>query len=84
MVVSENGAGKTSLLAAISKALGKERFATRQDFSDLTKPIEIKLVLSGFDKQDQAVFPKELSFAAGKPTLSVGWSSPEIPDRLLM
>jgi predicted ATPase len=75
LIVSENGAGKTSLLAAISKALGKDRFAARQDFSDLANPIEIKLVLSDFDKQDQAVFPKELSFAAGKPTLCIGFKA---------
>jgi hypothetical protein len=75
LVVSENGAGKTSLLGAISKGLGKDRFAAKQDFADLTNPIEIRLGLSDFGKQDHAVFPKELSFAAGKPTLCIGFKA---------
>jgi putative ATP-dependent endonuclease of OLD family len=70
-VVSENGAGKTSLLAAIAKALGKDRSVTLSDFADKTQPIEIIVTLSGFDASDSATFPKELSFQ-GPPTLRIG------------
>jgi predicted ATPase len=72
-LVSENAAGKSSLLLAIAKALGKDRGVTLADFADSAAPIEIVVRLSGFDRVDQGVFPKELSFAGKTPSLAVGF-----------
>ncbi len=72
-LVSENAAGKTSLLLAITKALGRDRTATLADFADSEKPIEIVLTLSSFDRVDQASFPKELSFTGTVPSLRIGF-----------
>jgi putative ATP-dependent endonuclease of the OLD family len=71
-VVGENATSKTSLLSAIARALGKERTTTFADFADPAKPIEAILKLSGFDRADHSVFPKEMSFA-GTPTLRIGY-----------
>lgn len=71
MIVSENAGGKSSLLTAISKALGKDRTIFLTDFADPKQSIEIIATLSGFELADQAIFPKELSFK-GKPTLRIG------------
>src|SRR6266542_902946 len=73
LLVSENGAGKTSLLVAIAKALGKDRGAAYSDFFDSSLPIEIVVTLSGFDRADQATFPKELSFSGRTPALRIGF-----------
>lgn len=72
-LVSENGVGKSALLAAIAHALGQDRTITKADFGDLNKPLEIVATLSGFEKADQKHFPKELSFAGPKPTLKIGF-----------
>lgn len=71
--VSENGVGKSSLLAAIARAMGQERATAKADFADLSKPLEIIVTLSGFEKPDQKYFPKELSFAGPKPSLRIGF-----------
>ena len=71
-LVSENGGGKTSLLAGVVRALGKERFVAREDFQNPNLPIEITIKLSGFVPADQKLFPKELSFV-GTPTLTIGF-----------
>ena len=71
-LVSENGGGKTSVLTAIARALGKERIATPQDFGDINLPLEVVVKLRGFLPADQGVFPKELSFV-GTPSLRIGF-----------
>lgn len=71
-VVGENASGKSSLLASIAKALGRDPTASVADFRDPLKPIEIVATLSGFDAVDQGVFPSELKFH-GKPTLRIGF-----------
>jgi len=80
-LVSENAAGKTSLLLAIAKALGKDKSASLADFRDPHAPVEIVVTLSGFERADQGAFPKELSFAGSKPSLRIGfraeWSANE-------
>jgi len=72
-LVSENAAGKTSLLFAIAKALGKDRIASFADFADPSAPIEIVVQLSGFSRSDQGSFPTELSFAGRSPSLRIGF-----------
>lgn len=51
------------------------------DFADPTKPVEVVLSLSGFARNDQALFPKELSFSGTLPTLRIGvraeWNATE-------
>ncbi len=70
--VGENGAGKSSLIAAIARALGKVHQTSRADFGDRAQPLEIILSLSGFTRDDGAVFPSEISFQ-GPPTLRIGF-----------
>ncbi len=70
-VVGENASGKSALLAAIAKALGRDSAISLADFADAKQTIEIAATLSGFDPADQGVFPDELSFK-GKPTLRIG------------
>jgi hypothetical protein len=72
-LVSENATGKTSLLSAITKALGKDKGVTLADFGDPAAPIEIILRLSGFERADQGAFPKELSFTGKAPSLAIGF-----------
>lgn len=75
ILVSENAAGKTSLLAAVAKALGKDRGVLREDFTDLALPIEIKVTLLGFERSDQIRFPRELSFGGPTPSLCIGFKA---------
>jgi putative ATP-dependent endonuclease of the OLD family len=70
-IVSENAGGKSSLLTAVAKALGRDPFAAAADFDSLTDPFEVIVTLTGFEPADQATFPDELSFK-GKPSLRVG------------
>lgn len=72
-LVSENGIGKSSLLGAIAKALGKDKNVGLADFRDAQAPIEITLQLSGFERADQSAFPKELNFSGRTPSLRVGF-----------
>jgi putative ATP-dependent endonuclease of the OLD family len=72
-LVSENGVGKTALLVAVAKALGKDRSPTvKSDFADATLPIEIIATLGDFAPEDQGAFPGLLNFS-GKPTLRIGF-----------
>lgn len=73
VLVSENGAGKSSLIQGIAKALGKDRSAHPLDFTERSDPIEIVLTLTDFDRKDQSCFPKELSFVGVKPKLRIGF-----------
>src|SRR5437660_509007 len=72
-LISENGVGKTALLVAIAKALGKDRSPTvKSDFADHAFPIEIIATVGDFAPEDQGSFPGLLNFS-GKPTLRIGF-----------
>jgi predicted ATP-dependent endonuclease of OLD family len=71
-LISENGVGKTTMLGAVAKALGKDQSAiTKSDFRDAARPIEITATLTDFAPEDQASFAGLLNFS-GKPTLRIG------------
>lgn len=78
-LIGENAIGKSSLLAAIARALGKERGFQRTDFHDLSKAIDIQVTLGSLSKAELAVFPEAVDFA--KPaTLTVGAQAIWDPD----
>jgi len=68
-VIGENGGGKTSLLTAVARALGRDPNFTSADFTDLTKPIELRVTLTDLDVQQQGIFGNYVDFGAGAPTL---------------
>ena len=70
-VVGENAGGKTSLLTAIARALGRDVRFHRADFADLEQPIEIILMLSSLGADASAEFADYIEFGA-EPTLTVG------------
>lgn len=70
-VIGENAGGKTSLLTAIARALGRDLTFTRADFSDIQAPIELEVTLSDFDQRQRGLFGGYIQF--GNPrTLEVG------------
>lgn len=64
-LIGENAGGKTSLLTAIARALGRERSFTRADFRDLQAPIEITATLDGLDAPQRAVLGNHVDFVHG-------------------
>src|SRR5207245_9827951 len=70
-IIGECAVGKTSLLTAIARGLGRDyRGFTRADFIDLNEAIEIRLTLSSLDPQQTAVFCERANFK--DKTLRVG------------
>lgn len=70
-VIGENGAGKTSLLTAIARALGRDLAFTSADFADLALPIELCVTLTDLDGQQRGIFGNYVDFGAGTPTLRI-------------
>src|SRR5690349_15106900 len=70
VVVGENGGGKSSLLTAIARAMGRDVAFGRSDFRDPTQPITLRVTLSDFAAQ-QGVFAQHAVFGPGGPTLTV-------------
>jgi ABC-type cobalamin/Fe3+-siderophores transport system ATPase subunit len=63
-IVGENAIGKSSLITAIARALGRDRIFSRSDFLDLAKPIEIRVTLIGLDSAQLGVFADAADFGA--------------------
>ena len=70
-VIGENGSGKTSLLSAVSRALGRDLAFTRADFADSRQPIELRVTLRDLDVEQQGIFANYVDFAGGRPTLQM-------------
>lgn len=70
-VIGENGGGKTSLLVAIARALGRDLTFTRADFADPDMPIELQVALTGLDTAQQGVFGNYVEFGGGQPVLTM-------------
>jgi hypothetical protein len=71
-IIGECGVGKTSLLAAVFRGLGKDRGAfTRADFRDPEEVIEIELVVTDLNADQQAVLCDRVDFAHGKLTVGI-------------
>ena len=70
-VIGENASGKTSLLTAIARALGRDLSFAGTDFRDIQQPIEIQVTLQDFAVPQRALFGDYIHF--GTPaTLTVG------------
>src|SRR4051794_32129752 len=63
ILTGRNGVGKTSLLVAVAGALGRRVTISRDDFVDLTQPIEVRVVLGGLSPDDQRVFGDRITLA---------------------
>jgi len=69
LVISENGGGKTSLLTAVARALGRDLSFTSADFASLDQPIELRVTLTDLDVPQQGIFGNYVDFGPGTPTL---------------
>jgi hypothetical protein len=70
-LIAQNGGGKTSVLVAMARALGRDLNFDQADFADPAKPIEIVATLGDLDLNQQAVFAERIEF--GPPhTLQIG------------
>ncbi|HEV7566338.1 MAG TPA: AAA family ATPase [Microbacteriaceae bacterium] len=70
-VIGENGGGKTSLLTAIARALGRDLHFTAADFADRTQPIDIEVMLRDLSDPQASVFGNQADFATAPPTLRI-------------
>lgn len=70
-VIGENGGGKSTLLTAIARALGRDLNFTRADFADPAVPVELRVFLTDLDVNQQGVFAGYANFGAGGPTLTM-------------
>ena len=70
-VIGENAGGKTSLLTAVARALGRDRNFTRADFRDLDKPVDIEVTLTEFDKPQRGLYGNYIEFGP-VPELAIG------------
>jgi predicted ATPase len=70
-LIGENAGGKSSLLMAIVRGLGRDLSFTRADFRDTQQPIEIEVSLSDFTVEQRGLYGDYIRF--GPPaTLVVG------------
>ena len=77
-IVGENAIGKSSLITAIARAVGRDRTFSRTDFLDLAKPIDIRVTLIGLDAAQLGVFADAADFGA---VTSSRWASPPYGTR---
>ena len=63
-IVGENAIGKSSLITAIARAVGRDRTFSRSDFLDLKRPIDIRVTLIGLDAAQLGVFADAADFGA--------------------
>ena len=68
-LIGENASGKSSLLTAIVRALGRDRMFTRADFRDTQEAIEIEVSLSDFTVEQRGLYADYVRF--GPPTTLV-------------
>lgn len=71
LLVGENAIGKSSLITAIARGLGRDRGFQRSDFLDESHAIQIRITLTGLNAAQLGVFAECADF--GSPTsLTVG------------
>lgn len=63
-LVGENAIGKSSLITAIVRALGRDRAFERTDFLDLKHPVDIRVTLTGLDAKQLGIFADAADFSA--------------------
>jgi predicted ATP-dependent endonuclease of OLD family len=71
LVIGENAGGKTSLLTAIARALGRDLSFSKADFADPTLAIQLRVTLTDLDTPHRAMFGNHVDFGAGGPSLVV-------------
>lgn len=71
LLIGENAIGKSSLITAIARALGRERGFQRSDFLDLARGIDIRVTLTGLDTTQLGIFAEAADFGA-TTSLTVG------------
>jgi predicted ATP-dependent endonuclease of OLD family len=69
-LVGENAIGKSSLIAAIVRALGRDRAFERADFLDLKHPVDIRVTLTGLDATQLGILADAVDFGAVTPNLT--------------
>lgn len=70
-VIGECAIGKTGLLVAIARGLGRDHRAfAKPDFADLDEAIEIEITLSGLNAEQEAIFCDRIDFKS--KTLRIG------------
>lgn len=70
-VIAENGGGKSSLLTAIARGLGRDLSFTRSDFADPASPIVIRVTLADLNAAQRGVFANYVEFGPGPPKLQL-------------
>jgi len=70
-VIGENSGGKTSLLTAIARALGRDLTFTAADFADRQQPIRIEVLLTDLNQAQSRTFGNYADFASTPPSLRV-------------
>lgn len=63
-IVGENAIGKSSLITAIARAVGRDRTFSRSDFFDIARPIDIRVTLIGLDAAQLGVFADAADFGS--------------------
>jgi predicted ATPase len=71
-LVAPNGGGKSSFLEAVAKGCGVTRSMRREDFADLSKPLEVVLTIQGIPAEAAGIFADHTTFSGGPPVLRIG------------
>ena len=66
-LIAPNAGGKTSLLTAIARALGRDLTFTAADFVDRTQEILIQATLSNLDSKQRSALGDHVEFKSGRP-----------------
>jgi predicted ATPase len=72
LIIGENAGGKTSLLTAIARALGRDQSFSSADFADLQQPITANVTLTDLNDDQKGTFGNYADFGRGEATLQVG------------
>lgn len=70
-IIGENAGGKTSLLTAVARALGRDLTFTAADFADRAQPIRLEVLLTDLDPAQSSTFGNYADFAATPPSLRI-------------
>jgi hypothetical protein len=66
-LIAPNAGGKTSLLTAIARALGRDLAFTAADFADRTEEILIQVTVSDLDAGQRSALGNYVDFTPGRP-----------------
>jgi predicted ATPase len=71
LFIGENGGGKSSLLTAMARAMGRDLSFARADFADPGQPIELRVVLNDLNAAQRGTFANYADFTGGLPSLTM-------------